>query len=134
MSCIQNLNIWAEYPALRAASVFVTASILLAACGSPSEGPASNAASQSTAEKADLTITYDGTQHACIVALASETQGSTIPCKEALTFARDELRVAIGSSYDLRMRGADEAEIASLSTSLKDAGYKPVGRPNAGPK
>jgi hypothetical protein len=111
---------------IRTASAFATASIMLVACGSRSEAPVSSAASSPIAEKADVTITVDGAQHACIVSLASEAQGSSVPCKDVVAFVRDELRVANGSSYDLRLRGAEEAETAGVRASLQGAGYKPA--------
>jgi hypothetical protein len=119
---------------VRTSFVFAAASILMAACGSQSDGPASNAASPPTAEKADVTIVLDGAQHACVVSLASEAQGSSIPCKDVVAFIRDELRIASGSSYDLHQRGAEEAEVAIVRATLKDAGYRPVGGRDAGPK
>ena len=106
---------------------FAAALILVTACGSRSDEPASNASSPPTAEKADVTIVVDGAQHSCVVSLASEAQGSSIPCKEVVAFIKDELRVVSGSSYDLRVRGAQEIEAASVRVSLRDAGYRPVG-------
>jgi hypothetical protein len=118
----------------RTALAFAAASFLLGACGSRSDGPASNTASPPTADKADVIISVDGAQHTCVVSLASEAQGSSIPCKEAAAFIRDELRVASGSSYDLRMRGAEEVEVAGVRASMKDAGYRPTGALEAGQK
>ena len=109
---------------VRTAFGFAAAFILVAACGSRSGEPASNA-SPPTAEKADVTIVVDGAQHACVVSLASEAQGSSIPCKEVVAFIKDQLRVASGSSYDLRLRGAEDVEAASVRASLRDAGYRP---------
>jgi hypothetical protein len=111
---------------IRTASVFSTASIMLVACGPRSGAPVSDAASPPIAEKADVIITVDGAQHGCMVSLASEAQGSSIPCKDVVAFVRDELRVARGSSYDLRLRGADEAQAAGVRANLQDAGYKPA--------
>ncbi len=113
---------------VRAAFFFAAASILLvAACGSRSAEPAIDASPPSTSEKADVTIVVDGTSHACVVSLAREAQGSSIPCKEVIAFIKEELRFASGSSYDLRLRGAEEADAVNLRTSLRDAGYRPLG-------
>jgi hypothetical protein len=119
---------------VRTAFVFGAALLLLAACGSRSAGPASNAALPPPDEKADVTIFFDGSRHACVVSLASEAQGSSIPCKDVAAFVRDELRVASGSSYDLRMSGAEDAEVASVRASLKGAGYRSVGGRSADPR
>ena len=112
----------------RAAFIFASSSILVAACGSQSAGPATNVASSPTAEKADVTIVVDGARHACVVSLLREAQGSSIPCNEVIAFIKEELRVASGSSYDLRLHGAAESEAASLRNSLRGAGFRPVVR------
>ncbi len=117
---------------VRTAFGFAAALILLSACGSRSAEPAYNASLSPTAEKADVTIVVDGAQHACVVSLASEAQGSSIPCKEVVAFIQDELRVASGSSYDLRLRGAQDIEAGSLRASLREAGYRPVGGRDSG--
>ena len=117
---------------VRAAFVFAAASILVAACGSRSAEPATDASSPSSSEKADVTIVVEGASHACVVSLASEAQGSSIPCKEVIAFIKEQLRVASGSSYDLRLRGAEEADAVALRLSLRDAGYRPWSGRNSG--
>lgn len=78
--------------------------------------------------KPDVSITFDGEHHTCVVALASETQGSTISCGEVVPFVRDELRLPSGSSYDIRtVPGVSEPEIAGVGASLKAAGYRLIG-------
>jgi hypothetical protein len=73
-------------------------------------------------------ITLDGKRHACVVALDKEPQGSTVPCKDAVAFVKDELRVPRGSIYDIRtVATVDNTEIASLGDALNDAGYRFIG-------
>ena len=97
---------------------------LLAACGStdaPAPGSTANA-------KADVSITVDGVQHACIVALSKETQGSSISCADVVAFIKDELRVPSGAVYDLRTTSkASEAELTAVSARLQGAGYRSAG-------
>ena len=81
-----------------------------------------------SAEKPAVIITVDGEHHACVVALYSEPQGSTIPCADLIAFLRVELRVASGSIYDIRaIAGADAAQVLSVDAGLKDAGYQFIG-------
>jgi hypothetical protein len=112
-------------------STLVSVALLLAACGSSSNAPAPQPASQTTpalVAKPDVIITVDGTQHACVVALYSEPHGSSIPCTDLIPFLRDELRVPNGAVYDLRTTpGVDNAEVLKVHASLKDAGYAFVG-------
>ena len=80
------------------------------------------------AERPDVTITLDGKRHACIVALDKEPQGSTVPCKDAVSFVKDELRVQHGAIYDIRTAAnVDASEIASVRDALNDAGYRFIG-------
>lgn len=100
--------------------------LLLAGCGSSNNAPAP--VSAAIAAKPDVTITFDGQRHACVVALSSETQGSIVPCADVIPFMRDELRVASGSVYDTRtIAKFDEAEVAKTTQNLKDAGYRFIG-------
>jgi hypothetical protein len=119
-------------------STLACLSVLLAACGSSNNAPAPQATAPTApivpqavppiAAKADLIITVDGTQHACLVALKSESQGSSIPCNDLIPFLRDELRVPSGAVYDLRTAPTlDPAEALKLRANLKNAGYRFVG-------
>ena len=78
--------------ALFATAVFT----LLAGCGSSTNTP--NPASPPIAAKPDVIVTIDGKRHACVVALLSEAQGSSVPCGDVIPFVRDELRLPSGSS------------------------------------
>jgi hypothetical protein len=98
--------------------------ISLAGCGQTASTPES----PPTAAKPDVIITVDGERHACVVALYSEPQGSTIPCADVVPFMRDELRLASGSTYDIRtIPKVDEAQVATVEASLKGAGYRFIG-------
>jgi hypothetical protein len=80
------------------------------------------------AEQPDVIITLDGKRHACIVALEKEPQGSTVPCQEAVSFVKDELRVPGGSIYDIRtVANVDNAQIMSVRDALNNAGYRFIG-------
>jgi hypothetical protein len=80
------------------------------------------------AARPDVIITLDGTRHACVVALEKEPQGSTVPCKEAVSFIKDELRAPGGSIYDIRtVADVDDAEITGVRDALNDAGYRFIG-------
>jgi hypothetical protein len=95
--------------------------ILLVGCGSSSTPP-------KLAERPDVIITLDGKRHTCVVALEKEPQGSTVPCKEAVSFVKDELRVPSGSIYDIHtVANVDSAEIASVRDALNGAGYRFIG-------
>lgn len=94
----------------------------LIGCGSSGNTPAP------IAGKPDVVITFDGANHACIVALPSEQNGNTVPCVELIPFLRDELRLASGTIYDTRVTGSvDGAEVARTTQNLKDAGYRFIG-------
>jgi hypothetical protein len=95
--------------------------ISLAGCGQSANTPES----PPTAAKPDVIITVDGERHACVVALSSEPQGSAIPCADVVPFLRDELRLASGSSYDIRtIPKVDEGQVTIVEASLKGAGYR----------
>ena len=95
--------------------------ILLVGCGSSNTPP-------KLAERPDVIITLDGKRHTCVVALEKEPQGSTVPCKEAVSFVKDELRVPGGSIYDVHIiANVDNAEIASVRDALNGAGYRFIG-------
>jgi hypothetical protein len=100
--------------------------ILLAGCGSSTNAPVP----APVAAKPDVTITFDSARHACVVALASEVQGSAIACSDVVPFIKDELRLASGSIYDIRTTpGANEAEMAGVGARLQAAGYRFMGGP-----
>ncbi len=100
---------------------------LLAGCGSATNAP-NPVSAPLIAAKPDAIITVDGAQHACVVALPSEPQGSTIACTDMIAFLRDELKVPSGALCDLRATPtADQAEMVKVRTSLKDAGYRFIG-------
>lgn len=83
------------------------------------------------AERPDAIVTIDGVRHACVVALHSEEQGSTVPCSDVVAFLRDELRLAGGSSYGVRtVADVDATEVTRVDASLKAAGYRSIGRPH----
>jgi hypothetical protein len=104
----------------------ISAPLLLIGCGSSSNAPAPVPAA--IAAKPDVTITFDGERHTCVVALPSEAQGSIVPCADVIPFMRDELRLASGSIYDTRtIATADAAEVAKTTQNLKDAGYRFIG-------
>jgi hypothetical protein len=96
---------------------------LLAGCGSSTNAP--NPASPPIAAKPDVIVTIDGKRHACVVALLSEAQGSSIPCGDVIPFIRDELRIPSGSVYDIRtISDVDQTEVAGVDAKLKAAGYR----------
>jgi hypothetical protein len=96
--------------------------MLVAGCGASSGTP------PKIAERPNVTITLDGNRHACVVALDKEPQGSTVPCKEAVSFVKDELRVQPGSVYDIHtVATVADTEIASVRAALDDAGYRFIG-------
>ena len=108
------------------AFMVISSPLLLIGCGSASNAPAP--VSAAIAAKPDVTITFDGERHSCVVALSSEAQGSILPCADVIPFMRDELRLASGSIYDTRVIGKpDEAEVAKTTQNLKDAGYRFIG-------
>ncbi|HEX3913820.1 MAG TPA: hypothetical protein VHW71_09965 [Steroidobacteraceae bacterium] len=101
---------------------------LLVGCGSSGNGPAAASVPPVIAAKADVIITFDGAQHACVVALYSEPQGSTIPCSELVAFLRDQLRLPSGSIYDTRTGAkVDDSEVRKTMAGLEDAGYRFIG-------
>lgn len=110
------------------ASIIIVSPALLAGCGSSTTAPATAPAPPSAppiAAKADVIITIDGVQHACVVALYNEPYGNTIPCSDVLPFVRNELRVPSGAVYELRTTGTvDPAEVLKVKANLKDAGYR----------
>ncbi len=110
----------------RAILASTAASILLAGCGQSAQGPTSTTAP--AASRADVTVTFDGKRHKCVVALSSEAQGNTVPCGDVVSFVREELRVPSGASYGIRkIPDVDETEVAKISADLNSAGYRFVG-------
>jgi hypothetical protein len=116
-----------RYVAALFALIWAASAASLAGCGSSTNAPAPETA-PTIAAKPDVTITVDGVQHACIVALSSEPQGSSIPCTDVIAFLRDELKVPSGAIYDLRTTPpVDAAEVLKVRANLKDAGYRFIG-------
>ncbi len=102
--------------------VLAAAFISLTGCGSSTNAPAP--ASAPTGAKPDVIVTIDGARHACVVALASEAQGSIIACDDVVSFVKEELRVASGSTCDIRTTpGVDAAQVAKVAAGLNGAGY-----------
>jgi hypothetical protein len=96
--------------------------VLLGGCGRSASTPGAAAPLAGTP---DVIVTLDGGRHACLVALRSELQGSTIPCGDLVPFLRDELRLASGSFCDIRSTGdVDRAEMTRVEASLDGAGYR----------
>jgi len=112
---------WGATMSLRAVILSGFVSMLVVGCGSSSTPP-------KLAERPDVIITLDGKRHTCVVALEKEPQGSTVPCKEAVSFVKDELRVPGGSIYDIHtVANVDNAEIATVRDALNGAGYRFIG-------
>ena len=106
----------------RATLLSCFAPMLVASCGASSGTP------PKIAERPNVIITLDGNRHACVVALDKEPQGSAVPCKEAVSFVKDELRVQPGSIYDIRtVATVGDTEIASVRSALDEAGYRFIG-------
>jgi hypothetical protein len=115
---------------LRAVFASVTVIAWLAGCGRSSNTPVPPSAP--IAEKPNVIVTIDGKRRACVVALYTEAQGSTVACDDVVSFIKNELRVPSGSIFDLRtIPEIDDAQVATVGGSLKDAGYLFIGGPNA---
>jgi hypothetical protein len=100
----------------------LTFSVLLPGCGK--SGTSSSAAAP-IGSRPDVTVTFDGKRRKCVVALASEAQGSAISCDDVVSFVKEELRLPSGSICDIRRSSdEDEGEIAKVRTSLNSAGYR----------
>jgi uncharacterized protein YceK len=110
----------------RAILASTAVSLLLSGCGQSSKGTAPAAAS--AASRANVTVTFDGKRHKCVVALSTEAQGNSVPCGDVVSFVREELRVPSGALYDIRkIPEVDETEVAKVSADLNGAGYRFVG-------
>jgi hypothetical protein len=108
---------------LRAVFPSIVVFMLLTGCGPASAPPP-------IAAKPNVIISLDGKTHACVVALYSETNGSSIACADVVPFVRDELRLPRGSIYDIRtISKVADAEVAKVGASLKGAGYRYIGGP-----
>jgi hypothetical protein len=95
-------------------------------CGSSSNSPV--AVSPRIAAKPDVVIAIDGEKHTCLVALASEEQGSAVACSDVVSFARDELRVPKGAIYNIRtVAHVEAADVAKVAADLNGAGYRFIG-------
>ena len=110
---------------LRTCAIMASTAALLALTGC---GKSASTGSPRIASRPDVTVEFDGKRRKCVVALSSETQGSTIPCEEVAPFVKDELRLPPGSIYDLgATSGGDGAEIAKVRASLDNSGYRFIG-------
>lgn len=111
---------------VQSALLSITGVLLLAGCGR-SGTPGSDAPPADA--KTDVIVTLDAKRRNCLVALPTETHGSAVSCGDVASFMRDELRLPSGSNYEFRAAPEiDEAEIAKIEASLKDAGYRFIGR------
>jgi hypothetical protein len=105
---------------------FTIVACSLFGCGSSGTAPAP--VSAPIASKPDVIITFDGVNHACVAALYTEPQGSTVPCADLIPFLKDELRVKNGAIFETRTTGKpDDAEVAKTTQALKDAGFQFIG-------
>jgi hypothetical protein len=109
----------------RIRAVLMPSMVLVALAGC---GPSAKSPGPSMPSKSDVIVTLDGEHHTCVVALKSEPQGSTVSCAEVVPFVRDELRLASGSTYDIRtIAMVDDLERAKVESDLKGAGYRFIG-------
>ncbi|HTV94767.1 MAG TPA: hypothetical protein VME42_02165 [Steroidobacteraceae bacterium] len=107
---------------LRAALASTAGLLLLAGCGQSATAPATPAA------KPDLTVTFDGQRHKCIVALSREAQGNTVACSDVVSFVKEELRLPGGSTYAVRdIAPIDDATVSQVRAGLDGAGYRFAG-------
>jgi hypothetical protein len=103
--------------------------LLLAGCGKST----SNSSATPIAARPDFTVKFDAKRRKCVVALATEAQGSVISCDQVNAFVKDELRLAGGSIYDVgTVAGGDEGETARIRAGLDCAGYRFIGGPHEG--
>lgn len=111
---------------LRTCAIIASTAALAAVAGCGKSTGTSD--SPRIAARPDVTVKFDGKRRKCVVALSSETQGSTISCEEVVSFVKDELRLPSGSIYDLgATSGSDDAEIAKVRASLDNSGYRFIG-------
>jgi hypothetical protein len=109
---------------VRAVLGSVIGCLLLAGCGSSTDAPVPTR----KAVNPDVIVTLDEERHTCLVALASEAQGSAVPCDDVVPFVREQLRLPSGSIYDIRaISKGDGVEMAKVETRLKGAGYRFIG-------
>jgi hypothetical protein len=96
---------------------------LVSACG-----PSSGSSGSKIAEKANVTITFDGKRHACVVALSTEVVGNAISCGDLIPFLSEQLRLQSGAVYAIQtIAPVDDAEMARAAAGLKRAGYRFIG-------
>ena len=111
---------------IRAVLASITICASIAGCGRSVDTPVPDAAP--IAARPDVIITFDGERHACVVARYSEAQGSAIACGAVVSYLKDDLGLPSGSIFDIRtIPDVSEAEVASVSASLKGAGYRFIG-------
>lgn len=100
--------------------------MLLAGCGASKNTAVPDATTP--AAKPDVTVTVDAARHRCLVALASEAQGSAVPCGDVVSFVHDELRLKPGSIFELAPK-LEDPEVTLVAAHLKAAGYRSLGDP-----
>jgi hypothetical protein len=101
----------------------LTLCALLIGCAGRTKAP--NPLPPPTAKRPDVIVTFDGGLHACVVALLNEPEGHTMSCDGVLRFVRDDLKLQIGSVYDIRtIPDVDEAEMHRVAVALNGAGYR----------
>jgi hypothetical protein len=111
---------------LRTCAIIVSTTALLALAGCGKSTGTSE--SPRIAARPDVTVKFDGKRRKCVVALASETQGSVISCDEVVPFVKDELRLPPGAIYDVgATSGGDDAEVAKVRANLDNSGYRFIG-------
>jgi hypothetical protein len=109
--------------ALRTVIASIVTTTLFSACGS-----SSGTSSARLAEKANVTITFDGKRHVCVVALSTEALGNTIACADLIPFLGEQLRLQSGAVYDIQtIAPVDDAAMAQAAAGLKRAGYRFIG-------
>jgi hypothetical protein len=108
---------------LRTLIVSIVVATLVSACG-----PSSRSSGSKIAEKANVTITFDGKRHVCVVALSTEAVGNAISCGDLIPFLSEQLRLQSGAVYDIQtIAPVDDAEMALAAAGLKRAGYRFIG-------
>jgi hypothetical protein len=108
---------------LRTVIALIVVAALSSACGS-----SSGTSSARIAEKPNVTITFDGKRHACVVALSTEAVGNAIACADLIPFLSEQMRLQRGAVYDIQtIAPVDDAELAQAAAGLKHAGYRFIG-------
>src|ERR1700683_504130 len=117
------MSLTRAHRSLRTRIVSLVMATLVSACG-----PSSGSSGAKIAEQANVTITFDGKRHACVVALPTETVGNAISCGDLIPFLGEQLRLQSGAVYDIQtIAPVDDAELAQAAAGLKRAGYRFIG-------